>query len=93
MRPKFTALPAAPDSGQPDMSKRHHVFAPGQWLLGVLVRLSRRVHHAYSGLAGAGRMTNNFITSGLEQVLLAQRHALPGTTPGLIVHSDRNHTR
>ena len=32
-----------------------HVFAPGQWPLGVPVRLSGRVHQARGGLAGAGR--------------------------------------
>ena len=29
------------------------------------------------------------VTSALQRALLAQRPALPGTTPGLIVHSDR----
>ena len=29
------------------------------------------------------------VTGALQRALLAQRPALPGTTPGLIVHSDR----
>ena len=38
-------------------------------------------------------MPEALVTSALQRALLAQRPALPGTTPGLIVHSDRGRTR
>ena len=34
-------------------------------------------------------MPGALVTSALQRALLAQRPALPGTTPGLIIHSDR----
>ena len=38
-------------------------------------------------------MPEALATSALQRALRAQRPALPGTTPGLIVHSDRGRTR
>ena len=34
-------------------------------------------------------MPEALVTGALQRALLAQRPALPGTTPGLIVHSER----
>ena len=53
VRPEFAARPAAPHPGQPVLGERHHVFALGQWLMGLPVRLSGRAHQARGGLAGA----------------------------------------
>ena len=38
-------------------------------------------------------MPKALLVSALQRALLAQRPTLPGTTPGLIVHSDRGRTR
>ena len=38
-------------------------------------------------------MPEALVTGALQRALLAQRPALPGTTSGLIVHSDRGRSR
>lgn len=38
-------------------------------------------------------MPEALITSALQRALRTQRPALPGTPPGLMVHSDRGRTR
>ena len=38
-------------------------------------------------------MLKTLFNSALQRALLAQRPVLPGTTPGLIIHSDRGRTR
>ena len=53
--PQFAARPAAPHPGQPGMGERPHLPAAGQRDLGLLMRLSGRVHQARGGQAGARR--------------------------------------
>ena len=59
--------------------------APGQRQLGLLLRLSERVHQAGRGLAGAGRYAG-----GLGYQGLAAGAAGPTTRPGLVVRSGRD---
>ena len=65
------------------MGQRPHVFAPGQWPLGLPVRLSGRVHKHVVGGQVRADMPEALVTSALQRALLAQRPA-----SGLMVRSD-----